>query len=291
MDTDPGVLLLDKPRGQSSFAALGTVKRVLATRKVGHTGTLDPFATGLLVALVGPATRCARFFSGLPKAYRVKFAFGVRTDTDDLEGREVERTALPDPSRIAGGVARFIGTFEQLPPDYSAVHVHGARAHELARAGKPVRLEPRQVTVLRFDVHSADERELDATIECSAGTYVRALARDLGATLASAAHVTELRRISVGPFIVDDAVPAEAVTRETVRPLPETLGTIPGICRVVVSRDLVDTIRNGGRIEPGGLDAPAGTVVLECGGELLAVGDWDLKRLTYHLVIPGNRRD
>jgi tRNA pseudouridine55 synthase len=209
-----GGLLIDKPAGWTSHDVVAVVRRQLGVRAVGHTGTLDPFATGLLVMVVGRATRLARFAEGLEKRYRATVRFGSATDTDDATGQVVaqrELTDWPDRETIAAAVGAMAGSHWQRPPTYSAKHVAGGRSYQLARRGEPVELAP-----VLIDVHALDVGEWsppDLTLEATVGrgTYLRALARDLGEQLGIPAHCAELRRLAVGPFSVDDAVTPEQV--------------------------------------------------------------------------------
>lgn len=198
-----GVVLLDKPAGISSFKALGPVKQAAGTRRVGHTGTLDPFASGLMVVLLGPLTRLAPLFTGMTKEYRAVVAFGSETDTGDPTGRIVREADLPPADLIRSAMQSLTGSITQDPPAYSAVHVEGRRAYELAREGTAVRLPSRQVTIERFELLSWRPPLLDVRVRCSSGTYIRSLAQDLGRACGSAAHTAELRRESVGPFTLD----------------------------------------------------------------------------------------
>jgi tRNA pseudouridine55 synthase len=190
------------------------VRRSLGIRRVGHAGTLDPFATGLLLVLVGSATRLARYLIGLPKEYQGIIRLGITTDTDDATG---EVTAASedwrglDDAALQEAMTALTGEREQVPPMYSAKHVGGQRAHRLARRGAPVRLAPAPVAVHRFTLAARKERDVWFHAAVGSGTYLRSLARDLGVALGCGAHLLELRRIAVGPYRVADAVPLEQV--------------------------------------------------------------------------------
>jgi tRNA pseudouridine55 synthase len=196
-----GVLLIDKPVGASSHHAVSAVRRALGIRKVGHAGTLDPFATGLLLILVGRATRLQQYLMPLPKCYRARAQFGVTSTTLDTEGELTQTGNIPDfPLELPTGVIR------QRPPAYSAIHINGKRAYQLAREGKAVEIPEREVTVYRFEATEYASAEAEFIIECSAGTYIRSLVAQLGD-----AYCTELRRLSIGDFHVDNAIcPHEA---------------------------------------------------------------------------------
>jgi tRNA pseudouridine55 synthase len=184
---------------------------VIATRRIGHTGTLDPFATGLLVLLVGQATRLAQFVDGEPKVYDATFAFGTETDTDDATGRVVREAPPPSTPLVDLAIASLTGPLEQVPPDYSAKQSGGVRAYDAARKGRALNLVASSVVVHRWTVAARDGSSLSARIECGGGTYIRSLARDLGRRTGSAAHLSALRRVSSGRFLVADACSLESL--------------------------------------------------------------------------------
>ncbi|MBS1905970.1 MAG: tRNA pseudouridine(55) synthase TruB [Actinobacteria bacterium] len=216
-----GILLVDKPGGMTSHDVVARTRRAFGTRKVGHAGTLDPMATGLLVVGIEAATRLLTFVVGADKTYHATIRLGQSTGTDDADG---EIVASADPARvaaitaaeIAAGVAALTGAISQVPSSVSAIKVDGRRAYDRVRAGEDVVLAAREVVVSRFDVlddrpaPAADPavgvRDLDVVVDCSSGTYIRALARDLGVALGVGAHLTALRRTRVGSFDVADAV-------------------------------------------------------------------------------------
>ena len=203
-----GLILLDKPSGLTSHDCVARVRRRCAPKtKVGHSGTLDPFSTGLLILLIGRGTRLAPLLQGMNKAYEGILRFGEGTDTYDRDGRLVATGAVPDLDAEAWQRAanRFVGPLEQVPPDYSAKRVGGQRAYDLARQGLAVTLSPRPVEVYRFEVTPLTERDIGFVLSCSSGTYIRAIARDLGAAVGCPAHCLELRRTSVGPHLLDRA--------------------------------------------------------------------------------------
>lgn len=219
-----GLLLVDKPQGLTSHDVVARARRALGTRKVGHAGTLDPMATGLLTLGVGPATRLLTYLVGLDKTYETTMRLGAATTTDDAEG-EVVSTADPaavaavTDEALAAGIRALTGEIDQRPSSVSAIKVDGKRAYDRVRAGEEVELASRRVTISAFDVlavrriDAADAAaiEVDARIDCSSGTYIRALARDLGAALGIGGHLTALRRTRVGPFDVADAASLEAL--------------------------------------------------------------------------------
>lgn len=207
-----GILLVDKPGGMTSHDVVARARRAFGTRKIGHAGTLDPMATGLLLLGVDSATRLLTYLVGLDKEYSATIRLGIATDTDDAEGEVTGTTDASELTRAAidAALAAFRGEISQIPSTYSAVKVDGRRSYDRARAGEEVVLAPRHVTISRFDVlaerRDAKTVDLDVVVACSSGTYIRALARDLGAALGVGGHLTALRRESIGPFLVDEAV-------------------------------------------------------------------------------------
>ncbi len=218
-----GLLLVDKPQGLTSHDVVARARRALNTRKVGHAGTLDPMATGLLTLGAGPSTRLLTYLVGLDKTYETTMRLGAATTTDDAEG-EVVSTAEPaaiaavTEEQLAAGIRALTGEIDQRPSSVSAIKVDGKRAYDRVRAGEEVELASRRVTISAFEVlavrRTATAIEVDARIDCSSGTYIRALARDLGAALGIGGHLTALRRTRVGPFDVADAVSLEALAEQ-----------------------------------------------------------------------------
>lgn len=204
-----GLLLLDKPAGPTSHDLVARVRRLLGARRVGHTGTLDPMATGVLALLVGRATRLARYVPSAPKRYRGALRLGVVTDTDDATGRTIARHPgpLPDEAAVRRAASALVGRTTQRPPSVSAVSVGGQRLYRLARRGIPVAPPPKAVEVMRFDLAPGPAHgiwEFDA--EVSSGTYIRSLARDLGESLGCGGSLESLRRTGIGPLTVDGAL-------------------------------------------------------------------------------------
>jgi tRNA pseudouridine55 synthase len=223
------VLLVDKPAGFTSHDLVAIARGATGVRRIGHIGTLDPFATGLLVLLIGQATRLAQYVDGEPKVYDTTIAFGSETDTDDVTG-SVSRTApAPAADAIDDAIARLTGALDQMPPAFSAKQVGGVRAYDAARKGTPLALEPARVTVHRWTILSRDQSSLTARIECSGGTYIRSLGRDLGRLTGSAAHLASLRRVASGCFSVADAVSLEALRerRYHLRDMTEAVASLP----------------------------------------------------------------
>jgi tRNA pseudouridine55 synthase len=262
-------VLVDKPAGLTSHDVVQRIRRVLATRAVGHTGTLDPFATGLLVALVGRATRLARFVEAQPKQYLATARLGVATETDDPTGAAlgpVVEIAHISETSVRGALAAFVGPQTQRPPRYSAKHVDGERSYRLARRGRGV--DPAEVAVTVHDAELVRFAPPDVTfrVTVSPGTYVRAIARDLGQRLGVGAHLIALRREAIGGLRVADAVTVERLTPDALLPVRAVLRHLPAIeldepSRVAVSH---------GRPVPAA-DGPEGHVALLHAGEVVAV--------------------
>ena len=204
-DGPEGLLLVDKPAGITSHDVVLMVRRIYGERSIGHLGTLDPFATGLLVLLIGRSTRLANFIVNEPKVYEARIKFGSETDTDDSTGAVTRSADVPDSEAVDRAITALTGEIEQVPPDYSAKSVDGTRAYAAARKGAALALEPVRVRVHDWKIHDRSNDSLDVTITCGTGTYIRALARDLGRMTDSAAHLESLRRVKSGPFDVRDA--------------------------------------------------------------------------------------
>lgn len=216
MPQPSGVLLVDKPAGVTSHTVVAMARRALGTRKIGHAGTLDPAATGLLVLGVGPATRLLTFFVGLDKTYETTIVLGAATTTDDAEGeivREHDASALTS-DQVEEATRSLTGDIEQVPSAVSAIKVDGKRAYARVRDGEDVQLAARPVHIARFDLgplRAGSRAEVDAVVDCSSGTYIRALARDLGEALGVGGHLSALRRTRVGPFQVEEAQAVDSI--------------------------------------------------------------------------------
>ncbi|MGH9125284.1 MAG: tRNA pseudouridine(55) synthase TruB [Acidimicrobiales bacterium] len=292
-----GLLVIDKPAGWTSHDVVARCRKIFKLRKVGHAGTLDPDATGVLLVGLGTATRLLRFLSGLPKSYRAEIVLGVATTTLDASG---EATGLWDMGGVTladarAAAATLTGAIAQIPPMVSAVHVGGRRLHELAREGTEVERAARMVTVSRFFLDGPLARDQSAVadgplagaagggtavadggpvfaaeVDCSTGTYIRSLAADLGAALGGGAHLRNLRRVSVGPFSLHGAVPLDQVSMDAVRPLTDAL---PGMVPVAVGQDLAEAVGHGKVLAPAelGVDGEGPWAIVGPGERLLAV--------------------
>ncbi|HNM84178.1 MAG TPA: tRNA pseudouridine(55) synthase TruB [Mycobacterium sp.] len=237
MTPAPGIVVVDKPGGMTSHDVVGRCRRVFGTRKVGHAGTLDPMATGVLVVGVERATKILGLISGASKTYDATIRLGQSTSTDDAEGelrQEVSAAHLTDEA-IAGAVSELRGDIEQTPSTVSAIKVGGKRAYQLAREGHDVELAARRVRIDRFDIVSirrhGDLVDVDVTVDCSSGTYIRALARDVGAALGVGGHLTALRRTRVGGYGLDQARSLEQLAER-----PELSYTLDEACLLAFPR-------------------------------------------------------
>jgi tRNA pseudouridine55 synthase len=273
-----GWLILDKPTGMTSTHAVSRLKRIFNAKKAGHAGTLDPLATGILPVAFGEATKTVPFVQDGEKAYRFTVRWGIETDSDDSDG-QVTRTSedRPTTDAIMAVLPRFVGTILQTPPSFSAIKVDGERAYDLARDGEKVELQPREVNIhqLRMVSCSPDNAVFEA--ECGKGTYVRAIARDMGRLLGCYGHVTQLRRTRVGPFLESNAVPLSDLEGEGSDPaaclLPVEAGLAEVAC-VVVDRNGAARLRRGQSLLLRGRDAPLdGSAYASCGGTPVAFGE------------------
>jgi tRNA pseudouridine55 synthase len=230
-----GIILLDKPPGQTSFQSLGAVKRRLGTGRVGHTGTLDKFAEGLLVVLTGRMTRLCACATSLDKEYVAVITFGRATTTLDPEGETTAVGRVPDAARIEAVLPDFLGALSQVPPAFSAIHIGGRRAYDVARSGETVVIPPRAVRIDRIELLGYDAPDATIRVSCSKGTYIRSLARDIAEKLGTHAFVSKLRRIRVGGFRVEDAhVPEVFDPERDVLPPEAFFAAAPGLGRLRV---------------------------------------------------------
>lgn len=284
-----GWVVLDKPVGMTSTHAVSVVKRAYCAKKAGHAGTLDPLASGLLPIALGEATKTVPFVMDGRKAYEFTVAWGSQTDTDDTEGRVVATSEKrPDEAAIAALLPRFTGTILQVPPKFSAIKIAGERAYDLARDGEEVTLEARPVEIAALRIVRHDGPTTTFEAECGKGTYVRAIARDLGTALGCLGHVAHLRRTRVGPFSIAEAVTAEALREagdamSALKPVAAALALIP---EIVVHRDAALRLKRGQSILLRGRDAPpeADAVYASSGGVLIATGSVEQGEFVPHRV-------
>lgn len=274
-----GVLPVDKPVGPTSHDAVAAVRRALGTRQVGHTGTLDPFASGLLLVCFGPATRLAEYLTPLSKTYRAVMRLGEATDTDDRTGRVVATSdawrGLAE-AEVRAALERQVGEIEQIPPRFSAKKVDGERMYAAARRGEEVERKPSRVVVHRLEVLEVRLPQVEFEVECGSGTYIRAIARDAGEALGVGGHLAELRRTRMGARSVDAAVPLDALgdaERVAAAALPPA-GAVAHLPRVEVDAAGAAALGHG-RALPAPGDAPSGVplALVSADGALLAIGE------------------
>lgn len=260
-----GILPIDKPKGITSHDAVDAVRRALGTRKVGHAGTLDPMATGLLVMGVGRATRLLRFLGDLPKTYEGTLRLGVSTTTLDADGDIVSRaTVHASDADIAAAMSALVGDSMQVPPAYSAVKVGGRKLYEAARAGHEVRADARPIHVETFTLLRRHADDVDFRVVCGGGTYVRVLSADMGDALGCGAHLTRLRRTAIGSFSVGEAVPPDEAG--TPLPMARALTHLP---QVQIDAEEVVAVSHGRILGPAGVEGPYAVVAPD--GRLLGV--------------------
>jgi len=266
--------------------ALNNLKRILGTRKVGHAGTLDPFATGLLIVLSGKLTKAAYLFSKMDKVYESVIRFGAETNTLDVEGEVVTEAPLPDYHSIRRAMESYIGSIEQEPPAFSAIKISGDRSYRLARKGLSVEVPKRTVKIHSFRILDWTPPDLRVYVSCSSGTYIRSLSRDVGVASGSRAFCYSLRRLSIGPFSVRDAVRPNQVDNSSGYN-PVELAQIARIPTISLSNKMTQKIRMGVSLEQLGgwlpkIEAP--TLCISPNEEALAILDVKGGRLAYRIV-------
>jgi len=292
----PRLVCIDKPVDMTSFGVVRRVRQITGYRRVGHGGTLDPFATGVLVLGLGPATRLMRFLAEGGKAYEAEIAFGSETDSEDRTGEVIRECGhIPSAKEIRSALPEFVGKIDQVPPRLSAIHVDGERSYRRARRGEVVELPARQVEVHSLELLSCEGPAARLRIECGGGTYIRSLARDLGRSLDGAAHLVALRRTRVGPFTADDALGLDDFARQWeggARGFDPAfmVGDWP---RLELDAERAAVVRNGGQPQPewwaesGWAEVPENVALLDPDGRLLAIaGARSPDALKLSLVLP-----
>ena len=265
-----GLLLVDKPAGMTSHDAVNRARRALGERRIGHAGTLDPFATGLLVLLVGRATRLLPYVEGEPKVYDATIRFGAETDTDDLTGAPTLTAGAPTRDAVMSAINALTGAIDQVPPAYSAKQVAGQRAYAAARRGSAMVLDPVRVNIASWEIRAWRGDELDVTITCGAGTYVRALARDVGRRSGSAAHLSALRRTRSGPLAVADATRGDAPDRMALR---SPLDAMPSMPTVGLDEARVARVARGMTVDAPALTPGERCALLDADGSVVAIAE------------------
>lgn len=272
-----GWLILDKPQGLTSTQAVSRAKWIFNAKKAGHAGTLDPLATGILPIAFGEATKTVPFVQDGKKTYRFTVRWGIETDSDDAEGRVVQTAdERPDTAAIGAVLQHFTGTIMQVPPSFSAIKVNGERAYDIARDGETVELAAREITIDSLDLVESNRDEAVFEAACGKGTYVRAIARDMGRMLGCFGHVTVLRRTRVGPFLIEDVVTLDDLESADTNAGDALLSVEAGLTElpcVVVDRNGAARLRRGQSLILRGRDAPFdGIAYAACGGVPIAFG-------------------
>jgi len=275
-----GLLNVNKPADVTSRHVVDRVVRAVKPAKAGHAGTLDPMATGVLVVCIGRATRLIPYVQQQPKTYVVEFQLGRQSNTDDITG-DVTNVGVPSPpdrQQVEQALASFVGTIEQVPPQFSAVHVGGRRAYKLARKGEAVQLPPRTVEVYRIELTHYDFPNIKAEIECGSGTYVRSIVRDVGRKLDTAAVMSRLTRTAIGPFQLADSVNLDCLSADSVA--DQLLHAAPAVSELpqyTCTRDDLNDLQHGRRIRCAGSEATVlqqpQVAVLSPDGRLVAIAE------------------
>jgi tRNA pseudouridine55 synthase len=294
LESEPGkVVLVDKPSGPTSHDVVLWARRSLGTSRVGHSGTLDPFASGLLLIMSGWATRISEYLTVLPKTYCATIQLGVTTDTDDSKGQVLERNEnwqQLSKSDITNGLKEFEGQISQVPPQYSAKKVQGERMYRKARRGEKVKLDPVKIEVFKIFLTELNFPSMKISVECSSGTYIRSLARDLGTLLGVGAHVSDLRRLSIGEFSVENCIDADSLRkgllpdRNAEVEVSKALGHLRSID---VGRDIAKKLRNGIHIRSPNSEYNNGeSIVILCNGELVGIAETDQEVIRPKKILP-----
>jgi tRNA pseudouridine55 synthase len=282
-----GILVVDKPRGRTSHDVVEAVRRLVGFRQIGHLGTLDPLATGVLVLALGKATRLARFYGGRRKRYSCAVRFGFATDTYDADGEAAGPDAAPaiEYGAVAAMASQFLGKIQQVPPAFSAKKIHGRSAHELARKHKPVNLDPVEVEVFEFRLTGIEGSIARFVVECGSGTYIRSLAHEMGRLQGCGAHLSEISRLAVGEFTLDHAASLAELERDVragsladrIVPIERMLADLP---RAVVLPVIEKRVRHGAKFNVMLSQIQPGQVTLAEGASAqLDSGEWKPARL------------
>jgi tRNA pseudouridine55 synthase len=276
-----GALVIHKPKGKTSHDVVDAVRHLMGFRQIGHLGTLDPLATGVLVLLLGRATRLVQFYSGRRKRYTAGFRFGFATDTYDSDGQAQGPDTAPtlDAVQLEKFASERVGRFLQIPPIFSAKKVHGRPAYELARKNQPVELKPVELEIFEYRLLEIEGSMARFSVECSSGTYIRSLAHEMGQRLGCGAHLAEIERTAVGEFSLEQAIPLEelAVAKEAGKLKDYVIGIenlLPNFPRITVLPIIEKRVRHGsrfnislGQLQPGQLNLPPGATAQLDGGE------------------------
>lgn len=284
-----GLILLNKPSGVTSFNALNNIKKTLGTGKVGHTGTLDKFASGLIVALSGKMTKLVPEFTGLDKHYQAIVRLGEETETLDPEGDLICESPIPDLKAIETVIPEFIGRIKQVPPVFSAIHIDGKRAYKRARTGEQVKIPERKIEIFNLEILDWNPPDLSISVHCSKGTYIRSLARDLSKAAGSCGHLKELKRTAVGSFLLKNAVSPEDFQRtEHLYSPREVFLALDGIQTIVVDEKAAMEISVGKenilKDLSEKLKRSNSYAIFSDKDDFLALVQWENNRLKYRFV-------
>lgn len=285
-----GFLCIDKPLGKTSRDVTTYVHKLFKPEKVGHIGTLDPLATGLLVIAVGSATRLTNRMHEFPKAYVGRFRLGFRSDTEDITGQveQVDLGTSISADQLADAAQQFVGSIEQVPPAFSAAKVNGRRAYDLARAGRAVELEPKSVEVHELDVIDAtlngDHAEFSLRIVCGSGTYIRSLGRDIAAAVGTSAVMTQLERTHVGPFDMSFAIPLNEVTADST--LIDGQIAVEDLDKIELTAAEAKAVSHGNAINVPHDTSISQYALLTPGGRLIAIAEPSHLGLQPRVVVP-----
>jgi tRNA pseudouridine55 synthase len=251
MSLKDGIILVDKPIGLTSFQVIYKIRKLLGIKKAGHTGTLDPFASGLLIIMFGRATKFISMINCDDKSYRATLKFGEKTDTGDHTGEIVETKPVPDTFPSNDIITNFaLNIKEQVPPKFSAIKVNGKRAYDLARSEQDFELQPRPIEIKDFQINSISATELDYTVKVSKGTYIRTLSESIAEYLETCGTTTELRRLSAGEYSIKNAVSLSDLTKDNIAEFIQTPDQIfPNIPKVILTEDQTRFFLNGNRIK------------------------------------------
>ena len=289
MTTVEGVLVIDKPAGLTSHDVVRHLRKIAGIRRIGHTGTLDPLATGLLIICLGRATRLAEYVMGLSKTYKAMVRLGQTTDTFDTEGTIVaEKPVSVNDSQLAAALEQFRGVISQVPPMYSAVKVDGQPLYRYARQGKEIQRNPRPVTIHELKLLSWNTPLVELLINCSSGTYVRVIAHDLGQSLGCGAHLAALRRISIGKFAIEDAIPLSELNEDNLQNYLQPIDTaVQHLPSLIITNDEALKLHLGQRLVIQGTK-PADFLVraYDKAGHFVGLlsaedGDWQPRKIFY----------
>jgi tRNA pseudouridine55 synthase len=287
-----GLVVVDKPAGLTSHDVVARLRKIFGQKRVGHAGTLDPDATGVLLVGLGRVTRLLRFLQETTKTYRGTVVFGVATDTLDAAGAVLERRPMPlTESEVVTASLRFVGDLRQVPPMVSALKVGGRRLHELARAGEEVEREARAVRIDTFEIEGFEPGPFPSAtvlVECSSGTYIRSLAADLGAALGGPAHLGALRRLRVGSFTIDESFPLDAIEADPEGVLVDPAESMRGLERATVDEESARAVAHGSVFSSSAFEVsgPGPYAVVDAAGALLAVYERRGAGLKPSVVLP-----